>query len=148
MKLIIREAQRNDMMQLFELYTQLHNNSIPIINKQIMTIWNNIMNDKNHHIILGCINEKIITSCVIVIIPNLTNNQHPYALIENVITDINFRKKGYATSILNYAKKVAIENSCYKIMLMTGSKEKSTLEFYKKAGYNCVDKTGFIQWLK
>ena len=32
-------------------------------------------------------------------------------------------------------------------MLLTGSKREATLNFYKNAGYNCNDKTAFIQWL-
>lgn len=32
-------------------------------------------------------------------------------------------------------------------MLLTGSKEESTLRFYESAGYNKKDKTAFIQWL-
>ena len=33
------------------------------------------------------------------------------------------------------------------MMLLTGSKEESTLRFYERAGYNSKDKTAFIQWL-
>ena len=51
-------------------------------------------------------------------------------------------------SCLNYAKEVAIKADCYKMMLLTGSKNESTLNFYKRVGYNCTDKTAFIQWLK
>ena len=32
-------------------------------------------------------------------------------------------------------------------MLLTGSKEKSTLNFYEQAGYNSKDKTAFVQWI-
>ena len=32
-------------------------------------------------------------------------------------------------------------------MLLTGSKEERTLDFYRNAGYNSADKTAFIQWL-
>ncbi len=32
-------------------------------------------------------------------------------------------------------------------MLLTGSKEPGTLEFYRNVGYNSEDKTAFIQWL-
>ena len=49
---------------------------------------------------------------------------------------------------LRYAKRIAIENDCYKMMLLTGSKKTSTLNFYEKAGYNSTDKTAFIQWLE
>ena len=45
------------------------------------------------------------------------------------------------------AKELAQKENCYKMMLLTGSKEESTLHFYEQAGYNQNDKTAFIQWL-
>ena len=85
-----------------------------------------------------------------VIIPNLTRNVRPYAfvvVVENVVTHGDYRKKGYATACLNFAKQIAEENHCYKMMLLTGSKKESTLNFYRNAGYNNLDKTAFIQWI-
>lgn len=89
----------------------------------------------------------IVSSCVCAIIPNLTHNQQPYAIVENVITDREYRRRGLATQCLNYAKEIAKSKHCYKIMLLTGSKENSILSFYEGAGYNRKDKTAFIQWL-
>ncbi len=109
--------------------------------------WNTICNDENHHIIVSEIEGKIVSSCVCVIIPNLTRNIRPYAFIENVVTHADYRGKGYATACLNYAKDLAQKADCYKMMLLTGSKNEGTLNFYKRAGYNCTDKTAFIQWL-
>ena len=105
------------------------------------------MQDKNHHIIVKVIDDKIVSSCVCVIIPNLTRNIRPYAFVENVVTHSDFRGKGYATECLNFAKKIAENENCYKMMLLTGSKNEDTLKFYINAGYNCTDKTAFIQWL-
>jgi len=110
-------------------------------------VWNEIIEDKNHHIIVKEIDGKIVSSCVCVIIPNLTRDVRPYAFIENVVTHGEYRGKGYATKCLDYARKLALKENCYKMMLLTGSKKQSTLEFYKKAGYNSNDKTAFIQWL-
>ncbi len=143
----IREAEASDLKQLLQLYTQLHNNEMPIINANLEEIWYEILTDKNHYIILGLYEEKVVSSCVIVIIRNLTNNQRPYALIENVVTKEDYRGRGYATNILEYAKSIAVKENCYKIMLLTGAKNESTLNFYKKAGYNDKDKTAFIQWI-
>mgnify|MGYP002508708516 CR=1 FL=1 len=84
---------------------------------------------------------KIVSSCVCVIIPNLTHGQQPYAFIENVITDENYRKRGLATACLDYAREIAEKEHCYKMMLLTGSKKESTLNFYRQAGYNSEDKT-------
>ena len=107
--------------------------------------------------ILGCrsykiriINEvdgRIISSCVCVIIPNLTRNVRPYAFIENVVTHEDYRGEGYAGECLEFARQIAEKENCYKMMLLTGSKKPETLRFYEKAGYNSSDKTAFIQWL-
>ena len=109
--------------------------------------WNTIMQDENHHIIVKETDGKIVSSCVCVIIPNLTRGVRPYAFVENVVTRVDYRGRGYATECLNYVKEIAVRENCYKMMLLTGSKKESTLKFYEKAGYNSTDKTAFIQWL-
>lgn len=144
---MIREIVNEDFSGLMELYMQLHDNPMPEKTTETIELWNRILKEKEHHIIIAEEDGRIISSCVCVIIPNLTHNQQPYAFIENVITDKGYRKKGYATACLNYAKEIAVKENCYKLMLLTGSKKESTLSFYEKAGYNQNDKTAFIQWL-
>lgn len=145
---MIREMLDGDFDGLLKLYTQLHNNPLPKKDERVIGIWRQILSDDNHHIIIAEENGKIISSCVCVIIRNLTHGQRPYALIENVITDENCRCKGLATQCLDYARKIAVKENCYKMMLLTGSKSDSTLKFYERAGYNKNDKTAFIQWLE
>ena len=136
-----------DLKDLLTLYMQLHDNPMPESTQELNDLWKQILNDKNHHIIVAEEDGKIVSSCVCVIIPNLTHSQRPYAFIENVITDENYRKRGLATDCLNYAKEIAQKENCYKLMLLTGSKKESTLKFYEQAGYNRNDKTAFIQWI-
>ncbi len=144
---MIREVHENELNELLELYLYLHENTIPKATEYLNNTWKNIIQDKNHHIIVKSIDGKIVSSCVCVIIPNLTRNIRPYAFIENVVTHADYRGKGYATECLNYAKEIAEKEGCYKMMLLTSSKEDTTLRFYANAGYNCTDKTAFIQWL-
>lgn len=144
---MIREVEKGDLTGLLELYVQLHNNSIPEQTEQLCQLWENMIADENHHIIVAFEDGRIVSSCVCVIILNLTHNQRPYAFVENVITDKKYRNRGFAGKCLDYAKKIAIQNNCYKMMLLTGSKENSTLRFYEQAGYNQKDKTAFIRWL-
>ena len=145
--MLIRQATKDDLLPLLQLYTHLHDNAMPSINTELQDLWNGIMADNNHHIIIGLYDDIIVTSCVLIVVPNLTHNQRPYALIENVVTHEAYRNKGHATAVLHYAKEIAVSENCYKIMLMTGSKTEKTLRFYEKAGYNQTDKTAFIQWL-
>lgn len=144
---MVREIKANELQELLELYLYLHEDSVPKMTEHLMNTWNEIINDENHHIIVKEVEGKIVASCVCVIIPNLTRNVSPYAFVENVVTDENYRGKGYATECLDFARKIAENNNCYKMMLLTGSKHKETLRFYENAGYNSSDKTAFIQWL-
>lgn len=144
---MVREARRDELDALLELYLNLHEEGIPEHDGHLAKTWEQIMDDPNHHIIVNEVDGKLVSSCVCVIIPNLTRGIRPYAFVENVVTHADYRKKGYATECLDHAKKIAVDNNCYKMMLLTGSKRPETLDFYKNAGYNSNDKTAFIQWL-
>lgn len=144
---MIREANKIDLNEILRLYLYLHEESVPGDTENLRNTWANIINDVNHHLIVCEVNGKIVASCVCVIIPNLTRSVRPYAFIENVVTHGDYRNKGYATDCLNFAKKIAEENHCYKMMMLTGDKEESSLNFYRNAGYNDSDKTAFIQWV-
>lgn len=143
----IREVNFNDLEGILELYKQLHNNTMPEKNERLSALWESILKDDHHHILVAEEQGKIVSSCVCIIIPNLTHCQQPYALVENMITDQEHRGRGYATACLKYAREIAVQNHCYKMMLLTSTKSEKTLRFYENAGYNSEDKTGFVQWL-
>ena len=144
---MVREVVKEDLDSLLELYLFLHEDSIPERDKHLEETWEQILEDPNHHLIVNEIDDQIISSCVCVIIPNLTRSVRPYAFVENVVTHAEHRRKGYAGECLTYAKKIAEQENCYKMMLLTGSKKPETLHFYEQAGYNSSDKTAFIQWI-
>ena len=145
---MIREIAENELNELLMLYLYLHEDTIPQMTEHLKNTWDLIIQDKNHHVIVNEIDGKIVSSCICVIIPNLTRNIRPYAIIENVVTHADSRRKGYATECLNYAKEISEKANCYKMMLLTGSKQETTHRFYISAGYNSTDKTAFIHWLK
>ena len=144
---MLREANLEDKDAILSLYLFLHEDRIPKEDEHLNRTWEQIINDENHHLIIYEIDGQVVSSCVCVIIPNLTRNVRPYALIENVVTHKDHRKKGYATACLKYAKELAQKENCYKMMLLTGAKDPATLHFYEAAGFNSNDKTAFVQWL-
>ena len=141
---MIREAVYEDLDGMLELYLHLHETSIPEHDDNLARVWDKMISDDDYHIIVNVIDGKIVSSCSCIIIPNLTHNVRPFALVEYVVTHADYRGKGYATDCLNYAREIAKRENCYKIMLMTGSKRPETLRFYKNAGYSSADKTGSI----
>lgn len=90
----------------------------------------------------GFIGSVPVTTCTLIVIPNLLRGARNYALIENVVTDADHRQKGYARLVLNSAVAQAFADNCYKVMLMTGSTNPATLRFYDESGFSRT-KTGF-----
>ncbi|MEL6572666.1 MAG: GNAT family N-acetyltransferase [Pseudomonadota bacterium] len=93
-------------------------------------------------VLVGELGSQFVASCTRIIVPNLSRMGRPYALIENVVTHGDHRRQGYGTEILRVAAAGAFERGCYKVMLLTGTRKQSTLDFYLKAGFQQT-KTGF-----
>jgi GNAT superfamily N-acetyltransferase len=147
--LIIREAAVSDLDSLKELYCfHLVKTPPPPPDRQaILAVLQRIIDDESYHLLVGESGGLAVSSVTLVVIKNLTHNAKPYAIIENVVTHADFRGKGFAQALMAKAGELAEAAGCYKIMLMTGSKEEGILGFYEKCGYNRNDKTGFIKWL-
>jgi len=90
------------------------------------------------------IDGKLVSSCTLSIIPNLTRGCRPYGLIENVVTHKDFRRKRCGKAVLQYALRHAWRRGCYKVMLMTGRRDEGTYRFYESAGFDRHAKQAFL----
>lgn len=145
---MVRDAQPGELPEILNLYLHLHETAVPEDSEHLRAVWQQIQADPNHHLIVNVQGNRIVSSCVCVIIPNLTRGIRPYAFVENVVTAPDCRDRGYASECLDYARRLTRRENCYKIMLLTGAKDEKTLNFYRHCGYNSADKTAFIQWLE
>ena len=138
----IRAALPSDLEGLAALYPHLNPSDEPI-SRDLATARLDAINQlPGSTVLLGLLHDELVASCTLIVIPNLTNGGKPYGLIENVVTHAGYRGQGYGTSILHAAAKAAWDAGCYKVMLLTGSKQLSTLKFYENAGFDQT-KTGF-----
>ncbi|WP_424359173.1 GNAT family N-acetyltransferase [Methanocella sp. MCL-LM] len=141
----IRLIRPDELDQLLELYRLLHPADPDAReNPDLPQLWEEISNDKNLFYPVVVVDGKIVSSCTLAIVKNLTRGLRPYGLIENVITHPGHRKKGYGTLALHKAVGIAQEHNCYKVMLLTGHKDEATLKFYDRAGFVRGEKTGYI----
>lgn len=141
----IREIQAHELCQLLDLYQHLHDADDPIPERQrLETVWREICENSRIRMFGVYFDDHLVSSCTITIIPNLTRGCCSYALIENVVTHSAHRGKGYGKAVLKKAQSYAWSQDCYKVMLLTGRKDESTLTFYESAGFARNDKQAFI----
>lgn len=140
--MVIRKARSTDADDLKVLYFE-YLTHFPPKEEQDMNLWRHLLDkfEKDDNMYLLVIEEdgKAVSSIQMAIIESLTHNVSPFAVIENVVTHIDYRNKGYASALLGKASEIAREHGCYKISLETGSNKESTLNFYRKNGFE-IDK--------
>jgi GNAT superfamily N-acetyltransferase len=85
---------------------------------------------------------RLVASCVLHVLPNLTRGGAPYALIENVVADERERRQGHGRRVVRAAADAAFAAGCYKVMLLTGRTDPGVYRFYESCGFR-QSKTGF-----
>ena len=141
-ELNIRTADQNDLGSLLGLYRQLHPDDEPVSLAVASNRLEQLLRYPGSSILVGIRGNALVATCTLIVIPNLTRGGAPYALIENVVTDTLHRKRGYGKLVLEAAMAAAWRHGCYKVMLLTGSKDPATLRFYAEVGFE-QSKTGF-----
>lgn len=145
---MIREATAQDLNGLLHLYLHLHEIQVPEVDHVLLSTWDQILRNENYHLIVAEEDGIIVSSCTCLIVPNLTRQGTPYALVENVVTHEDYRGRGLASACMAYASELATEAGCYKIMLTTGSQDPNVHAFYQKHGYSNKGKTAYNKSLK
>ncbi|MCV3270989.1 GNAT family N-acetyltransferase [Roseobacter sinensis] len=87
--------------------------------------------------------DRVIGMVTLHILPNVTWDGRPYALIENVATAGDWRWRGIGRRVMQSAIDHARTQKVYKIMLLTGQK-RGARGFYEALGFDCEDKHGMV----
>lgn len=94
--------KKNELGELLNLYKYLHSKDDPLPEDSILEkIWQNIISNPLLKYIVAEFDGEIISSCALVIIPNITRGARPYGLIENVVTHPDYRRKEWEKRFFN-----------------------------------------------
>ena len=141
----IREANSADYEPLMVLLRQL-NLDDPVVDESVgREIFGRILASPDHTLFITEAEATLVGTCYLNIIPNLTRNAQPYAVIENVVTDITVRGQGIGQALIQHAINHAFQSGCYKVMLMTGRKDPAIHRFYQRCGFDGDSKHAYIQ---
>src|ERR1051325_10070117 len=111
----IRKIRHDELPALLALYRHLHVDAPGIvIDANVDRLWSEIFANPQLHYLVADVDDKIVSTCTLAVVPNLTHGAKPYGLIENVVTHPDFRKRGFGTRVLHAALEIAWEADCYK----------------------------------
>jgi ribosomal protein S18 acetylase RimI-like enzyme len=138
----IRSATQQDLAEVLSLYLHLHPHE-QLSEGKAERVWSRLLSSDFMSVIVAQAGDRLVSSCTLAIVPNLSRGGRSYAVIENVVTHADYRRQGLGRRVLAHATDLAWKEDCYKVFLATGSQRESTLRFYEGAGFQRGAKTYF-----
>ena len=143
LKPVIRPATSEDLAGVLALYRQLNPDDPALDVASAGPVWAAVLGSGLTTPFVAEIEGRLVSSCTLAIVPNLSRGARPYGVIENVVTDAGHRRSGLGRAVLEAALDKAWAADCYKVLLATGSRRESTLRFYEGVGFTRDAKTYF-----
>jgi GNAT superfamily N-acetyltransferase len=141
----IQTLAASALPELLALYKYLHPADEPLPAPAVVDeVWHEALANPRCRYFGGFVGERLVSTCTIMVIPNLTRGCKPYGVIENVVTHQEHRQQGWGRAVLAHALQFAWSQGCYKVLLSTGRKDEATLKFYANAGFDRDAKQAFV----
>ncbi|SMC16613.1 Ribosomal protein S18 acetylase RimI [Andreprevotia lacus DSM 23236] len=140
----IREAIHADLPDVLALMRELNPDDPPLDGARAAQRWDQLLAQPGAAVYVAEVDGMLAASCTVCVIPNLTRDGRPYALIENVVTLASHRRRGLGRAVLGAACGFAWRADCYKIMLSTSARTPGVLAFYRDCGFRDDIKTAFV----
>lgn len=139
----IRQLTGADVPSLMKLYRQLSPADEFPSADAAQEIWQRIEAQESI-IYLGAVEAgEVVSTCFLVIIPNLCHGGQSICLVENVVTDEKYRRMGLGRKVIAEAVRIAREKGCYKVMLQSAAYRAGAHRFYKACGFDGERKKAF-----
>jgi ribosomal protein S18 acetylase RimI-like enzyme len=142
----IKRMVKEDIPALALLYKQFWNedSSTELMEKKFIELQEN----PNYIFLSAWDGNHLIGSVLGIICEELYGECKPFMLIEDLIVDHKYRRKGAGKSLMSEIENIAIENDCYQILLITHNDRTDAIAFYKSLGFNPDTHKGFKKSLK
>jgi GNAT superfamily N-acetyltransferase len=137
----IRRMVKEDIPSLALLYKHFWNedSSIEKMERKFIELHGN-----PEYIFLSALQENQLVGSVLgIICEELYGECKPFLLIEDLIVDHKYRRKGIGKALMAEIEMIALENDCYQILLITHNDRTDAIAFYESLGFNPDTHKGF-----
>jgi len=134
--IVIRPAREKDLTDVLCLYAQpkFDNGGILTL-AQARRIFQRIRSYPDYKIYVVLIEKKIVGSFALLIMDNLGHRGTPSGIVEDVVVDEEYQRKGIGRAMMKCASRLCQEKNCYKLVLSSNLNRKQAHAFYKSLGF-------------
>ncbi|OGO23948.1 MAG: hypothetical protein A2Z28_02715 [Chloroflexi bacterium RBG_16_51_9] len=137
----VRLAKESDIPRIIELYGDLVISTSSVETNRVPTAadykraFAEIRAAKGHELLVAEEEGRVVGTMMLFIMPNLSHGGLPWAGVENVMVDADYRRKGIGKLLMDYALAQAKKAGCYKLQLISDKTRTEAHKFYRALGY-------------
>ncbi|MEO6196967.1 MAG: GNAT family N-acetyltransferase [Dehalococcoidia bacterium] len=79
--------------------------------------------------------SRLLGTLALYVVPNISHNGSPFAVVENVVVDDQERSKSYGKLLMERAEETARALGCYKLTLTSNKRRAEAHRFYERLGF-------------
>ena len=89
---------------------------------------------------------QIVSTCMLITVPNLLRGGRQHGIIENVVTHPDFQGRGHGRAVIGAALAEAWNRDCHHVLLQSGRANPRTHRFYEGCGFVPGLRTAYAAW--
>ena len=132
---IVRPATEQDMPRILELYEELTGERHDLSRHETQPVFAEISSMPGHELLVAEENGVVVGTMVLLVVPNLSHGARPWAIVENMVVDGKYLRKGIGRLLMEYAIARARKAGCYKVQLLSNKKRHQAHQFYQALGF-------------
>ncbi len=139
----VRPATEADLPRIVELLAQLslhapQENLAAPVPESYRRAFQQISADPRQRLFVVEDDGRIVGTACLIIVPNLSHQGKPYAMVENVVVDATERSAGYGELLMRHAIAEAQRARCYKLALTSNKRRPDAHRFYQRLGFRAT----------
>lgn len=132
---MVRPAVEPDILRILELYEELTGERHDLARHETRPLFAEISAMSGHELLVAEEDGLVVGTMVLLIVPNFSHGALPWAILENLVVDAGYRRRGIGRLLMEYAIARAREAGCYKVQLLSSVKRGESHRFYKALGF-------------
>jgi GNAT superfamily N-acetyltransferase len=97
-----------------------------------------ILADPRRELAVAVLDDRLVGTADLLIVPNLTHRGEPWAIVENVIVAGTARRTEVGRALMEHLIELARSAGCCKLQLLSGKHRAEAHEFYRSMGLDAV----------
>ena len=140
-KIVIRDLAAEDLHSLAQLYKQFWGEACNLENMQI--VYETVCKDPRYVFLVADDHGLLTGSVRGVVCAALYGNCKPFMVVDDVIVDMPYRRRGIGKRLMLCLEARALENDCSFITFVTENSRIEAQRFYSALGYDPDAYVGF-----